>query len=211
MTQEQLNSERAAAIESHRRDGWKIITSKLAPVVFAMRSYPTGRVSLKAWRGAGGAKTAFYYGFSNAQRAETYATAYVRQEADRQQRRKARVDERAAKRAKLKASDHWAVGDTVYTSWGYDQTNVEFFQIVELKERSVVVRQVAENNSDHGQAGGGRTAPRRYEYIGPEILCPLDEEGRFSAGPCYGKENKPSFRHTCYKWDGRAVYTSSDH
>lgn len=209
MTQEKLNSERQAAIDYHRNSGWKIITSKLAPVVFALRTWPTGKVSLKAWRGNGGHKPAFYYGFSNQQRAEVYAVEYVRQEQGRVQRRAAATAEKRAKRAALKASDHWAIGDTVYTSWGYDQTNVDFFQIVALKERSVVVRQVAENSSDHGQPGGGRTAPRRYEYTGPEILCPLDEAGRFNAGPCHGKD-KPSYRHPCYKWEGRALYTSSD-
>ena len=101
------------------------------------------------------------------------------------------------------------VGDFFYSSWGYDQTNVEFFQIVEVKPRSVVVRQILENNSDHGQPGGGRTAPRRYEYTGPKIHCPINEGGRFSAGPCFGKP-KPAFRHPCHKWDGRSVYTSSD-
>lgn len=210
MTKEKLSSERLAAIEAHRAGGWKIITSKLAPVVFAVRTKPTGQVSLKAWRGQGGNKAAFYYGFSTMQRAEIYAAEYVRQEQGRHQRRAAQVAERQAKRANLKASDHWMVGDTVYTSWGYDQTNVEFFQVVALKARSVVVRQVSENNSDHGQPGGGKTAPRRYEYIGPEVLCPLDENGGFSAGPCYNS-NKPSFRHSCYKWNGRAMYTSSDH
>lgn len=209
MTKETLTTERLATIAHHRSSGWQIVTSKLAQVVFAFR-LRSEKVDLKAWRGKGGHKPAFYFSFSNRGRAETYAAEFVRQEQGRQQRQAAQVAERQAKRAKLKAEDHWTVGDTVYTSWGYDQTNVEFFQIVALKARSVVVRQVNENNSDHGQPGGGKTAPRRYEYIGPEILCPLDENGRFSAGPCW-KNDKPSFRHSCSKWDGRALYTSSDH
>jgi len=36
------------------------------------------------------------------------------------------------------------------------------------------------------------------------------ENGRFSAGPCWDKD-RPSYRHSCYKWEGRAMYTSSDH
>jgi hypothetical protein len=209
MTKEKLSSERQATIEYHRSNGWHIVTSKLAPVVFAYKMRGE-KVDLKAWRGQGGHKPSFYYAFSTRPRAELYANEFVRQEQGRQSRRAAQVAERSSKRAKLKAEDHWNVGDTVYTSWGYDQTNIEFFQIVELKARSVVVRQVLENNSDHGQPGGGRTAPRRYEYTGPEILCPLDENGRFSAGPCWDKD-RPSYRHSCYKWEGRAMYTSSDH
>lgn len=209
MTKEKLTTERQAMIDYHRTNGWQIVTSKLAQVVFAFRLRGE-KVDLKAWRGQGGRKPAFHFAFSNRQRAETYAAEFVRQVQSSEARRAAQVAERKAKRAKLKAEDHWAVGDTVYTSWGYDQTNVDFFQIVALKARSVVVRQVLENNSDHGQPGGGRTAPRRYEYTGPEILCPLDENGGFSAGPCWN-DPKPHFRHPCYKWEGRAVYTSSDH
>lgn len=209
MTKDSLTSERQATIDYHRSSGWAIVTSKLAPVVFAFRMRGE-KVELKAWRGLGGHKPAFYFAFSTRLRAETYAAEFVRQEQGRNSRRAAQVAEKQAKRANLKAEDHWTVGDTVYTSWGYDQTNVDFFQIVGLKARSVVVRQVAENNSDHGQPGGGRTAPRRYEYIGPEILCPLDVNGGFSAGPCHNSK-RPSYRHSCYRWDGSAKYTSSDH
>jgi len=82
-------------------------------------------------------------------------------------------------------------------------------QITEVKPKSVIVRSIKVNSSDHGQPGGGRVAPRRYEFFGPEIYCPIDEAGGFNAGPCRNAD-KPSYRHRCYKWDGKSVYTSSD-
>lgn len=49
------------------------------------------------------------------------------------------------------------VGDILYTSWGYEQTNVEFFQVVGLVGKTMVeIREIAamersfENNGDSG-------------------------------------------------------------
>jgi hypothetical protein len=34
------------------------------------------------------------------------------------------------------------VGDILYSSWGYDQTNIEFFKVVKVSEFSVWIQQV---------------------------------------------------------------------
>jgi hypothetical protein len=47
-------------------------------------------------------------------------------------------EQRAARRD-VRAADHFKVGDLLRTSWGYDQTNVEFFKIVRVLEKSVEV------------------------------------------------------------------------
>jgi len=204
-----MNTSQDAGIAASRAIGYQIIKSKLAPVIFALTVNPdTGKCHLKAWRGKS-PKVAFFYSFRSFAAAEKYAVEYVEKVRKSEEITAARKAEKKAARASLKASDHWMVGDAVYTSWGYDQTNVEFFQIVKLKPKSVIVRQCKVNSSDHGQPGGGKVAPRRFEMFGPEILCPLNETGGFSAGPCWGKD-KPSYRNHCRKWDGRAVYTSSD-
>jgi hypothetical protein len=107
------------------------------------------------------------------------------------------------------AADHWTVGDVVYTQWGHNQTNVDFFQITQIKAKSVIVRQIAENSSDRGGPSGGRKAPRRYEFIGPDIHCPLTKGGHFNAGPCGARVVLPMYRQRCFKWTGAAVNTSS--
>ena len=210
-TQTQMNrTKQTEIINQHRAKGWTIVTSKKAAVTFALapgRENST-RVWVKAWKG-NATLPCWNYTFRDAARAEAAAEQLVQDTAKSEAFRNAAAAERKAKRDALKAADHWTVGDVVYTSWGYDQTNVEFYQITALKQKSVIVRQISMNSSDHGQPGGGKTAPCRYEFIGPEIFCPLSETGRFSAGPCWTYD-KPPFRHNCYKWEGRAVYTSSD-
>jgi hypothetical protein len=206
-----LHKNQDAAVEADRAAGFTIIRSKIAPVVFAFKTLgDNGRVWLKAYRGKG-VRTAANYTFGNMGRAEAYAEEFARTEAAGIARRKAREAEKKAKRSSLKASDFWAVGDVVYTSWGYDQTNVEYYQIVEVKDRSVMIRQVAVNSSDQpGSPYGGQIQPRRNEFVGAAYLSPINEHGGFTAGPTWGKD-KPAHRHPAYKWNGKAKYTSSYH
>jgi hypothetical protein len=196
-------------IELARRAGYLIHRAKTAPITFASKLHGDGKVSLKAWRGDR-RKPDWFYLFRNQSQAAEQARKFLESVTASAAARAERMNEQRARRSALKASDHWSVGDVAYTSWGYDQTNVEYYQVTKVLPRSVIVRQVAVNSSDHGQPGGGKCAPRRFEFVGPEMLCPLSPSGGFSAGPIYPGKDKPSFRHSTYKWDGRARYTSSD-
>lgn len=209
MKSSSLIEARNASLESDRRAGYHVAAFLPIPETWiAWNRTQGGHALVKLYHGAA-SKPRFFYRFSSQEKAEKYLAEALQSLKDRIRSREAEKAERKQKIASKTAADFWAVGDVVYTSWGYDQTNVDFFQIVALKPRSVVVRQVMENCSDRGQPGGGKTQPRRNEFCGPEILCPINPDGRFSAGPCHGKE-KPSFRHAVSKWDGRPKYTSSD-
>jgi hypothetical protein len=52
-----------------------------------------------------------------------------------------------------------AVGAVWYTSWGYDQTNVEFFEVVRELPASVVLRAIG------AEVRGGRLYPRPGQYV----------------------------------------------
>jgi len=199
-----------SVIAYHAKSGWRIIRSKIAPVIFATRPGRKNpdQVNVIAWTMKKRVPV-WQYLFKNAAAAEKCCVELVENVRIREERKKAEENDRKAKKKAFKAADFWQVGDVVYTSWGYDQTNVEYYQITAVLPKSVKVRQISVNSSDHGQPGGGKIQPRRYEFVGPEYACPCDQNGRFSAGPCWNKP-KPQFRHTAYKWNGRAVYTSSD-
>lgn len=51
--------------------------------------------------------------------------------------------EQHAARNNVRAADHYSVGDLLATSWGYDQTNVEFFKVVRVLDKSVEVVAIA--------------------------------------------------------------------
>jgi hypothetical protein len=52
------------------------------------------------------------------------------------------------------------VGDVLYNSWGYDQTNVDFYQVVEVKGKTFTIRQINEKI-----VGGGGCS--MSEYVAP--------------------------------------------
>jgi hypothetical protein len=198
------------ALAADRKAGFRIVRSKLVPnLIFAFAD--RGVYSLKAYVGDKATKPRFYYSFRTPERREAYAKEFAESEAANQAYKAKHAEEKKQKRANLKASDFWQVGDVVYTSWGYDQTNVEYYQILEVKARSVKIQQIKVNSSDQpGSPTGGLVQPRRGEFVGNPYLSPIDENGGFTAGPTW-KKSKPSFRHRAYKWNGKAKYTSSYH
>lgn len=42
--------------------------------------------------------------------------------------------------------ESFAVGDILYSSWGYDQTNIDFYQVVRTTAKSVWVKKLAKNH-----------------------------------------------------------------
>ena len=44
--------------------------------------------------------------------------------------------------AKARFQNPYKVGDILHHSWGYDQTNCDFYQVVEVKKASVVLRKI---------------------------------------------------------------------
>lgn len=57
------------------------------------------------------------------------------------------------------------IGDIYYTEWGYDQTNVDFYQVVQLKgKHTVVLRQLEAKRGLSGASYNGLTRPIRDAY-----------------------------------------------
>lgn len=56
-----------------------------------------------------------------------------------------------------------AVGDVLYTSWGYEQTNVEFYEVVAVRGHAVDLRELAqERRQTDFMQGACRAKPRHY-------------------------------------------------
>jgi hypothetical protein len=61
------------------------------------------------------------------------------------------------------------VGDLLYSSWGYDQTNIDFYQVIEVKEKSIVIREVAQNR-EYTEYMQGTCTPKKDHFIGEPML-----------------------------------------
>lgn len=113
------------------------------------------------------------------------------------------------------------VGDIFYTSWGYDQTNVEFYKVVRATKSSVWVQQTGQTREDAAYGGGdywttkstgevkGR-AVYNSETGDYDIKFPPITQHRIQYG--FGKPAiKISYSAIGWLWDGQPKQASTGH
>jgi hypothetical protein len=130
--------------------------------------------------------------------AELWITAALQGIRDKMER--AEIEK--AEKKQFDATQHWTVGDVVYNSWGYEQTNIDFYQVTRVSEKCVWIREIAQNSSDNGGPNGGTCFPRRNEFIGEEIRKAAKSRWPDSLSMTHG---------ACSKWNGKPKHCSSYH
>jgi hypothetical protein len=114
----------------------------------------------------------------------------------RQQRQVAKAADRQAKKAWKHSIK---VGDLFRASWGYDQTNIDYFEVIEVTEKMVTVREIAQAREATGWEQG-KCVPLPGEFL--ERSQPFralvqksynsDESGKIKVGHHYAYYEKPS-------------------
>lgn len=74
------------------------------------------------------------------------------------------------KEAASKMNHNYVVGSILYDSWGYEQTNVNFYQVIEVKAKSVVIREIAAKSVKQTSADSGRCKPVANEFVGEPMV-----------------------------------------
>ncbi len=189
-------------VEQKRKEGWRIARFKNIPLIVAYQDWKVSekqtKYLLKGWYGKARVPhkslSGYYYRTAEerANKVETVVSNLARHEARKIENRK--------KKSGVKASDFWAVGDVVEYSWGYDQTNVDFFQVVRVLKKSVEIAEIGQKCDDHGGPSGGHCAPVRYKNLGKPFKKMVTASGYLSFDHGIGT-----------KWDGKQVWTSSYH
>jgi len=76
----------------------------------------------------------------------------------------------AAAAAKTAWTNPLVAGTVLYTSWGYDQTNVDFYAVTRVSGRRVWIRPVAADYVESGYLSGRTSAALPVRYTGPETM-----------------------------------------
>lgn len=95
-------------------------------------------------------KSDFNYRFGNAERMNEYIAEYV-------EGIKAAVERKAQRKAQRVAAIRNAVvnvGDIFRASWGYDQTNIDYFEVVGVKGQMIEVREIGQMSEEDGFMSG---------------------------------------------------------
>lgn len=83
-------------------------------------------------------------------------------------------ESRAAKSARAAAKKAWVnpltVGEILYTSWGYDQTNIDFYIVTRVSGRRVWVQPIAQDSETTGYMSGKCWPAMPIQLCGEESM-----------------------------------------
>lgn len=114
-------------------------------------------------------KPDFHIRFQTPGRCLDHVHNWVRKLQNHQQELAQRREERKAFQHTLKK------GDILYSSWGYEQTNIEFWEVVSVSSRTVEIQQLSQNRKGFLQ---GETTPIPGEAIGSPKRVVVRQDNR---------------------------------
>ena len=138
----------------------------------------------------------FHYRFQSLEKAFEYIEKWVNScESHKENILKNRA-ERAEKQKNYKHD--FVVGDIFYTSWGYDQTNLDFYQVISTPtSKTIILSRIAQKTSYEGHMNG-EAMPAKDKLVGDS----------FSKRVCVGDYVKIKGQYA-HKWDGKPKFFSS--
>jgi hypothetical protein len=100
-------------------------------------------------------------------------------------------------------TDPLKIGDILESSWGYDQTNVDFYQVVKSTASTVTLRKI-NAKTVAGDGWTGKVTPIKDDFDDAEPLRRKVKDGW--NGEPYVKVKSYAMAH---RWDGKPVnYTA---
>ena len=121
----------------------------------------------------------------------------INREADN--RRRILEDKRKKQDERRNFQHAFEVGDILYSSWGYDQTNIDFYQVTEVKGKEVVVREIGSRVVGSRGSPSEKVMAEPNEFVGP----PMKKRPQGSGDRTYVKISDVQ---TAFEWDGRPLY-----
>lgn len=155
----------------------------------AIYTYETAGVPYSIGFAGKAAKPAFHYRHRSEHERAEYIAGFIAG-------RKDAAEARAKRQAERKAPHTLKVGDILVSSWGYDQTNIDFYQVTRVPGANTVeIREIGctstRENFHCSMSASKIAAPD--QFIGEPMLK------RVSAGNCV---RIASYAHA-HPWDGR--------
>lgn len=114
--------------------------------------------------------------------------------------RKSTLDSKKQRQKERQEFRHdYQVGDILYSSWGYDQTNVDFYEVVGIGEKSIAIRPIRQKVVKSSEGGADYVVPRPGRFDGPKKTKRVRPGGSI----------KIESYANAYKWDGKPKYQTA--
>lgn len=121
-----------------------------------------GKLVAVGYTGTAG-KPSFHTSFNTAERRREYINQWRQNVAGWEDRKNQRKLEQQTFEHTLK------VGDILDSAWGYDQTNIDFYEVTEVKGKFVTLRKIRQNVKSEGPMHGTCT-PRPGDFTDAEPI-----------------------------------------
>lgn len=141
----------------------KVVSKISGAVVYLSKGAKSGRPSAVGYRSAEGKTMAFNYTFKDEARRAEYVAEFFRG-CDATVAR--RAERAAVRKAELAKGHNLKMGDVLSGSWGYDQTNTEWYEVTAvIGKRMVEIRELACESETTGFMCG-QSVPLPGNYCG---------------------------------------------
>jgi hypothetical protein len=122
--------------------------------------------------------------------------------------RRKEYDEKQARAAAAAAFRHsFVVGDIVINTWGYEQTNADFYQVVSVTEKTISIRAIEDTVTETGfMCGHAVPRPDVFKAESP-VLVKRPRDASIH-GPHWVKGSVPFEFGAAHWWDGLPVSCS---
>lgn len=147
-------------IEKFAAEGLELTVDAERPVAMCVRPSPRARL---------GYKIEFNYVFGSFERMNQYLEEFL---ASLERAKKVKEERKIARAAaKAAALESVKIGDLFVASWGWEQTNVDAYQVVEKKGATVTLREIALQTVEGSDQGfmSDRVVPVKDAFIGQEF------------------------------------------
>jgi hypothetical protein len=144
-----------------------------------------GKLYAIAFRGKAN-KPLWHYSFRSEASRNDYINSAIEKEKSLQGAKDARRQERK------EYSHDMKVGDILYSSWGYDQTNIDYYEVTKVMGKAIEIREIAYKVVSEGYAEV-KVAPVPGKYMGPPKRKLVNTRGAV-------RLNSYSW---AWKWDGQ--------
>lgn len=135
--EKKYNIEEVAEIPDKFKDKTVYILPFDLALIVELSPIIAGRMVRLTKRSKRGYVEQFHYRFNDEERLKIRAKSILDSKKDAMERK-------LRKKEKMKsAKNPFKVGDILYDSWGYEQTNIDFYQIVRVSQKSIWVKPIA--------------------------------------------------------------------
>lgn len=143
-------------------------------------------------------KSDFYYHFKTLEERENFIQKYIKKFSENLELINKHKEERKLERVKMKDEfkNKLQVGSILYDTWGYEQTNVEFYKVISINGSQVGIQELGHKDIE------------QTSWASCYVMPDLESKGRILIKRIGAWGVKVDSCVTLRLWDGKRVYKS---